>query len=116
MKRMFFKERDIHELVADYAAALRDGSIPVFFTSLTRREAKKIRASEEFFDDAKIVRILNIIALGEAKVDPDVNLSLFASRVDTKIKARMKRKGVSRAKGSVRSKTKTKIEKTVKKL
>lgn len=81
--------REIHELLADYAGALRDGCIPTFLKSLTRKEALRIASSPEFCDAAEFVRVLNGVAFADKAVTP--NVSLFISRVDAKIASRLKR-------------------------
>ena len=82
-------EREIQELLADYAEALRDGSIPVFLKSLTRSEGQKIAHAPEFWDAAEVVRYLNSAGFAEKAVTPDVGL--FISRVDAKIASRLKK-------------------------
>jgi hypothetical protein len=83
--------REIQELLADYAGALRDGCIPTFLKSLTREEAKRIRASEDFWEAAEIVRLMNSAGFGDSLVTPDVGL--FISRVDAAVASRLKKAG-----------------------
>ena len=88
--------REIQELLADYAEALRDGSIPAFLKSLTRDEGRKMASAPEFWDAAEVVRYLNSAGFADKVVTPDVGL--FMSRVDAKIASRLKK-----ARGSSRS-------------
>jgi hypothetical protein len=80
--------REIQELLVDYAEALRDGSIPVFLKSLTREEAKTITANSEFANATEIVQFLNGAGFADKAVTP--NVGLFISRVDAKIASRLK--------------------------
>ncbi len=89
-------DREIQELLADYAEALRDGSIPAFLKSLTRGEGRKVSSSPEFWGAAEVVRYINSAGFADKAVAPDVGL--FISRVDAKIGSRMKKaRGSSRA-------------------
>ncbi len=81
--------REIHELLVDYAGALRDGCIPAFLKSLTREEAERIASSWEFWDATEISRILNGVGFADKAVAP--NVSLFISRVDAEIASRLKK-------------------------
>jgi hypothetical protein len=90
--------REIQELLADYAAALRDGCLPAFLKSLTRDEAKRISDSKGFWEATEIVRLMNSVGFGEKVVTPDVGL--FISRVDAGIVSRLKK-----AKASTRSRS-----------
>jgi hypothetical protein len=85
--------REIQELLADYAGALRDGCIPTFLKSLTREEAKRISESEDFWEAAEIVRLMNSAGFGDSLVTPDVGL--FISRVDAAVASRLKKAGAS---------------------
>jgi len=85
--------REIQELLADYAGALRDGCLPAFLKSLTRDEAKRIRESEEFWEATEVVRLMNSAGFGDKVVTPDVGL--FISRVDAGIASRSKKAGAS---------------------
>jgi len=90
-------EREIQELLADYAEALRDGSIPSFLKSLTRGEGRRVACASEFWDAAEVVRYLNSAGFADKAVTPDVGL--FISRVDAKIASRLKKaRGSSGAK------------------
>jgi hypothetical protein len=107
--------REIQELLIDYAGALRDGSIPVFLKSLTRAEGQAIALSEEFWDATEVVRVLNDVGFADKAAVADVGL--FASRVDANIASRSKksRKSVSRRHGT-RSKLSSRIGKTEKQI
>jgi hypothetical protein len=92
--------REIQELLVDYASALRDGCIPTFLKSLTREEAQRIASSREFWDAAEVVRVLNSAGFADKAVT--ANVSLFISRVDAKITSRLKKaKAVSKEKHGV---------------
>ena len=80
--------REIQELLADYAEALRDGCLPTFLKSLTREEAKRLSESQDFREAAEIVRLMNSAGFGDHVVTPDVGL--FISRVDAAIASRLK--------------------------
>jgi len=82
--------REIHELLVDYAGALRDGCIPSFLKSLTREEARSIASSNEFWDAAEVVRTLNSVGFADKAVT--TNVSLFISHVDAKSASRKKLK------------------------
>jgi hypothetical protein len=88
--------REIQELLADYAVALRDGCLPGFLKSLTKDEARSIKNSEDFWEATEVVRLMNSAGFGEKVVTPDVGL--FISRVDAGIVSRQKK-----AKASTRS-------------
>ena len=90
--------REIQELLADYAVALRDGCLPGFLKSLTRDEAKRIKGSEDFWEATEVVRLMNSAGFGEKVVTPDVGR--FISRVDAAIVSRQKK-----AKASTRSRS-----------
>lgn len=77
------KNREIQELLIDYAGALRDGCMPVFLKSLTRTEGQTITFSDEFWDATEVVRILNDVGFAEKAAIADAGL--FASRVDANI-------------------------------
>ncbi len=85
--------REIQELLADYAGALRDGGIPTFLKSLTREEAKRISESGDFWEAAEVVRLMNSAGFGDNVVTPDVGL--FISRVDAGVASRLKKAGAS---------------------
>ena len=80
--------REIQELLADYAVALRDGCLPSFLKSLTREEAKSIKGCPDFWDAAGMVRLMNSAGFADKVVTPDVGL--FTSRVDARIASRQK--------------------------
>ena len=86
---MFDTNREIQELLVDYAGALRDGCIPSFLKSLTREEGKLISSSGQFWDATEIVRILNGVGFADKAVTADVGL--FMSRVDANIVSRSKK-------------------------
>ena len=115
--------RTIEDLLDDYAEALRDGCIPTFLKSLSREEAKRIASSRQFQDATEIARILNSVAFADKAVTP--NVSLFISRVDAKIRSRLKKARTSSGarrgarpspcrKGGARAKPVTKTVKTEK--
>jgi len=80
--------REIQDLLVDYAGALRDGCIPDFLKSLTRAEAEIIHESYELPEATEIIRLLNELSFASQAVKP--NVSLFISRVDAKIASRLK--------------------------
>src|SRR4030042_2722864 len=82
--------RTMDELLADYAAALRDGCIPPFVKSLTRKEASQIASSEEFRDAAQMARVLNGVAFAGKAAIP-TNVSRFIQHVDAQIASQMKK-------------------------
>ena len=86
---MFEEYRQTHDLLVDYAEALRDGSLPTFLKSLTRFEAHHVVPTPCFWQAAEIVRILNCVAFAEGITHP--SLDLFTIRVDAKIASRSKR-------------------------
>ena len=94
--------REIQELLADYAGALRDGGLPGFLKSMTRDEAKCIKDSEEFWEATEVVRLMNSAGFGEKAVAPDVGL--FISRVDAAIVSRQKK-----AQASTRSRSRKQV-------
>ena len=81
--------REIQELLVDYAGSLRDGYVPTFLKSLSREEAHRIAASQQFQDAAEVTRILNGAGFAEKAATP--NVGLFISRVDAKISSRLKK-------------------------
>ena len=99
--------REIQELLVDYAGALRDGCIPTFLKSLSRKEAQTIVSSDQFGEATEIVRVLNSVGFAGKAVTADVGL--FMSRVDANIVSRMKR-----ARGSTRRKPRTSTKMTAK--
>lgn len=89
------KNREIQELLVDYAQTLRDGSLPVFLKSLTRQEGRSLASSEDFWEAAEVVRALNSAGFADKAATP--NVGLFMSRVDAKIGSRLKKaRGSSR--------------------
>lgn len=86
---MLNADREIQELVADYAVSLRDGCLPGFLKSLTREEARRIGDSHDFWEATEIVRLINSVGFGDKVVTPDVGL--FISRVDAGIASRLKK-------------------------
>ena len=86
---MLNADREIQELVADYAVALRDGCLPGFLKSLTREEAKRIHDSDDFWEATEMVRLINSAGFSDKVVTPDVGL--FISRVDAGIVSRQKK-------------------------
>jgi hypothetical protein len=111
--KMFDKDREIHELLIDYAGALRDGCIPDFLKSLTHTEGRTMASSHDFWDATETVRILNSIGFADKAAIADVGL--FASRVDANIVSRSK-KAISSYRGKRRTQAKsdTKTSKTEK--
>lgn len=85
---MYDTNRDIHELLVDYATGLRDGCLPAFLKSLSREEADTISSSRDFWEATEVVRILNEVGFADKVVTP--NVGLFISRVDAGIGSRMK--------------------------
>jgi len=82
-------DREIQELLVDYAGALRDGCMPDFLKSLTREEAGRIASSAEFWQATEVTRILNSVGFADKAVTPDVGL--FISRVNAAIACRLKK-------------------------
>jgi hypothetical protein len=80
--------RNIEQLLIDYAGALRDGEISTFLKSLTRDEAEELTDSMEFPEAAEVARLLNSVHFAEKVAEP--NVGLFMSRVDAKIASRAK--------------------------
>jgi hypothetical protein len=85
---MFEQYRETHDLLVDYAEALRDGNLPTFLKSLSKFEAQDILPVGAFWQAAEIVRTLSSVAFGEGITHPSVDL--FLSRVDAKIATRAK--------------------------
>jgi len=81
-------DRQIAELLIDCAGALRDGCLPTFLKSLTRHEAHVMTGWRDFSTTTGIVRVLNGAAFADRVAEP--NLDLFISRVNTKIRSRLK--------------------------
>ncbi len=107
--------REIQDLVVDYAGALRDGCIPAFLKSLTKEEGELLASSSEFWDATEIVQVLNGAAFAEKAVIPDVGL--FMSRVNANIVSRLKKaRAVSPRKRRTSTKQTDKSETTEKQL
>jgi hypothetical protein len=85
---MFEEYREMHDLLVDYAEALRDGSLPTFLKSLSKFEARHVMPVAGFWHAAEIVRMLNCVAFAEGITHP--SLDLFIIRVDAKIASRAK--------------------------
>ena len=86
---MFGAYRETHDLLADYAEALRDGNLPTFLKSLSRFEGREVLPMPSFFKAAEMVRNLNGIAFAEKMTIP--SMDLFITRVNTRIVARAKK-------------------------
>jgi len=86
---MFEEYRHTHDLLVDYAEALRDGSLPTFLKSLSKFEAHHVVLVPGFWQAAATVRLLNCVAFAEGITHP--SLDLFIIRVDAKIASRSKR-------------------------
>ena len=100
------KNREIHDLLVDYAGALRDGCIPDFLKSLTRDEAATIQESYELPEATEMIRLLNSSSFADAAVSP--NVGLFIARVDAKIMSRKKQ--AKAAKRSTRKRRSSQLE------
>ena len=98
---MFEIYRETHDLLADYAEALREGSLPTFLKSLSRFEARHVLPLRHFANGAEIVRILNGTAFAEGMTIP--SMDLFIVRVNARIASRRKRGKQSRRKSNVRN-------------
>lgn len=99
---MFETYRDTHDLLADYAEALREGNLPTFLKSLSRFEARHVLPLVNFWRAAEMARILNSVGFAEGMTIP--SMDLFIVRVNTRIAARRKNaKAVKRANGKQRS-------------
>ena len=105
--------RKIQELLSDYAGSLRDGCLPVFLKSLTRQEGKKMTCSDDFWEAAQVVRVLNGVGFADKAAIADVGL--FASRVDANIASRLKKaKSSPRARRTTGARSMTKTRKAEK--
>ena len=108
------KNREIQELLVDYAGALRDGCMPTFLKSLACEEAQSIASSRQFQDAAGVARILNGVGFADKAVNP--NVGLFISRVDARISSRLKKaRASSRTRRRTSAKPFTKMEKRTEK-
>ncbi len=92
-------DRQIAELLVDCAGALRDGCLPTFLKSLTRREAHTMTGWRDFSATTQIVRALNSAAFAGRIAEP--NLDLFISRVNAKIRCRSKSGAAGRPLGRI---------------
>jgi hypothetical protein len=105
--------RKIQELLSDYAGSLRDGCLPVFLQSLTRQEGKTMTCSDEFWEAAEVVRVLNGVGFADKAAIADAGL--FASRVDANVASRLKKaKSSPRARRTNGTRSMTKTQKTEK--
>jgi hypothetical protein len=105
--------RKIQELLSDYAGSLRDGYLPVFLQSLTRQEGKTMTCSDEFWEAAEVVRVLNGVGFADKAAIADAGL--FASRVDANVASRLKKaKSSPRARRTNGTRSMTKTQKTEK--
>lgn len=96
------RNREIQDLLVDYAGALRDGCIPDFLKSLTRAEAATIQEAYELPEVVEMIRLLNAVSFASQAVTP--NVGLFTARVDAKIALRQKQThGARPSKRSTRS-------------
>lgn len=86
---MFEKYRETHDLLVDYAEALREGSLPTFLKSLSRFEARHVLPLPSFWRAAETVRILNGIGFAEDMTIP--SMDLFIARVNARIASRRKK-------------------------
>jgi len=86
---MFEMYRETHDLLIDYAEALRGGALPTFLKSLSRFEAKHVLPLRHFWHGAEVVRILNNVGFAEEMTIP--SMDLFIVRVNTRIASRRKR-------------------------
>ena len=104
--------REIQDLLVDYAGALRDGCVQSFLKSLEREEAQRVASSQQFQDAAEVTRVLNGVAFAEKAVTP--NVGLFISRVDAKISSRLKKaRASSRSRRRTSARSIDKIEKRI---
>lgn len=86
---MFETYRETHDLLADYAEALREGALPTFLKSLSRFEARHVLPLPNFWRGAEIIRILNSVGFAEGMTIP--SMDLFIVRVNARIASRRKR-------------------------
>jgi len=98
---MFEKYRETHDLLVDYAEALREGSLPTFLKSLSRFEGQHVPPIPNFWRAAEMVRILNTIGFAESMSIP--SMDLFIARVNARIASRRKQaKGWTHTQGKQR--------------
>lgn len=86
---MFGAYRETHDLLVDYAEALRDGNLPTFLKSLSRFEGREVLPVPNFWAAAEVVRTLNDIAFAEEMTIP--SMDLFIARVSARIVSRAKK-------------------------
>ena len=86
---MFETYRETHDLLVDYAEALREGSLPTFLKSLSRFEARHVLPLHNFWRAAETVRIINSIGFADGMTIP--SMDLFIARVNTRIASRRKK-------------------------
>jgi len=86
---MFERYRETHDLLADYAEALREGALPTFLKSLSRFEARHVLPLRNFWRGAEVIRLLNGAGFAEGMTIP--SMDLFIVRVNTRIASRRKR-------------------------
>ncbi|UCD49734.1 MAG: hypothetical protein JSW27_19645 [Phycisphaerales bacterium] len=99
---MFEAYRETHDLLTDYAEALREGNLPTFLKSLSRFEARHVLPLANFWRAAEMARMLNSVGFSDGVTIP--SMDLFIARVNTRIAARRKKaKSVKRANGKRRS-------------
>lgn len=97
-----FVYREAHDLVIDYGEALREGSLPTFFKSLSRFEGREVLRTPNFWHGAEMMRIVNSTAFGDEITIP--NLDIFLARVHARIASRTRN-----AKGNARTRSKRRI-------
>jgi hypothetical protein len=86
---MFEKYRETHDLLVDYAEALREGSLPTFLKSLSRFEARHVLPLANFWRAAETIRLVNSIGFADGMTIP--SMDLFIARVNTRIASRRKK-------------------------
>ena len=86
---MFEPYRQTHDLLVDYAEALREGSLPTFLKSLSRFEARHVLPLVNFWRAAETIRLINSIGFADGMTIP--SMDLFIVRVNTRIASRRKK-------------------------
>lgn len=86
---MHKNDREIQELLIDYALALRDGSILQFLRSLSQYETRRMACSPDFWDAVETVQAIMDVAFAHKAVTPSVGR--FFLRVDVRILVRLKK-------------------------
>jgi len=86
---MFESYRETHDLLADYAEALREGNLPTFLKSLSRFEARRVLPLAHFWQAAEMARILNSVGFADGVTIP--SMDLFIVRVNARIASRRKK-------------------------